>query len=151
MRALCAACALALVVASPARGQTISVLPITDLRFGDLMTGIPTRVPPTDAARRAEVHVLANGRITIVIVLPATLAAPTSNTMPVTFAANDGLYQVGSGPVQSFDPRSPLNITVPSSSGLVRVWVGGTATPSTMQAPGDYNASIVAQVFRGGA
>lgn len=134
--------------ARPALAQQFSVVPVDELRFGTLMQGVPTRVAPTDAASRADLHVNGKGRMTLVVVLPATVNSAGGQAIPLQFGANDGLYQIGTGSMLPFDPRSPLTITVPNSAASVTLYIGGTALPSLSQAPGSYAATLTVQAFK---
>lgn len=146
-RTLCGAFALFVLCARPAAGQ-VAVIPGQPLRFGTLLPGVPTRVAPTDGTARADIQVTGKGRMTFVVVLPASVTNISGQTIPLQFSANDGLYQVGKGPLNTFDPRSPLTITVPASGGAVTLYVGGTAVPSSIQPPGSYSALLTVQAIR---
>ena len=122
-------------------------MPVSNLRFGELLQGIPERVAPDDASASAEIRVTGKGRMTLVVALPASVMSPGGNSIPVQFAANDALYRIGTGEMQAFDPRSPLTVTVPGSSGAITLFVGGTVSPSSLQAPGNYTATITVQAF----
>ena len=73
----------------------VSVVPVSELRFGVLTAGIPTRVEPTDQAGGAQIDVTAKGRITVVVVLPALLVSPAGHQVSMQFTAADGQYRIG--------------------------------------------------------
>jgi hypothetical protein len=149
VRPLAAALLVVLGTAAQAAAQ-ISVIPVSELRFGTLTAGIPTSVAPGDLSGSAQIDVTAQGRITIVVVLPTTLTSATGATVPVEFSAVDGRYQVGNRPPRAFDPRSPVSLTVSRNTDGVVVWIGGTALTSAVQPPGSYSGVISLQVFPGG-
>lgn len=135
--------------AAPAVAQApAAVVPVSNLRFGTLIPGVPTRVPPTDLTGSAEVQVTGRGRMTLVVVLPAFVSSPNGQNLPIQFAANDGQYMIGTGPMRAFDPRSPLTITVTGASGKVSLFVGGTAVPTSTQGAGNYTGIVSVQVFQ---
>lgn len=148
VRPLAAALLVWLAPAAEVAAQ-ISVVPVSELRFGVITAGIPTRIAPTDATGAAQIDVTAKGKITVVVVLPTLLQSPAGHQVPVQFSAADGQYRVGNRAPVAFDPRSPVVINVPGNS-TVSITVGGTALPTMTQAPGSYSGAITLQVFPGG-
>jgi hypothetical protein len=134
--------------AAPAVAQTAAVVPVSNLRFGTLLPGVPTRIPPADLSGAAKIQVTGKGRMTLVVVLPAFVTSPNGQNIPLQFSANDGQYMIGTGPMRAFDPRSPLTISVPAAQGKVELFVGGTAVPASTQAPGNYASLVSVQVFQ---
>ncbi len=128
----------------------ITVTGLRDLRFGTLFPGIPERVLPTDGARAGRFRIRGprNMEIVMTFTLPAVMVEPGSATMPLSYAANDAIYEPRGGgapaPV-AFDPTVPFINQVPII-GRARVFLGATATPSFSQTAGDYTAAVVLTV-----
>ncbi len=73
----------------------ITVVGRRDLRFGTLFPGIPELVVPTDGARagRFSIRGPRNMEIVITFTLPAVMVGPGAATMPLSYAANDAIYE----------------------------------------------------------
>ena len=88
-------------------------------------------VPPTDAARRAELEVRGFGRVTITVRLPSWMISAEGHRLPLRFAPGDGMYGFLRGQREKgFDPTSPLNLVIPRGQGGIRLFFGGTARPA---------------------
>ena len=121
-----------------------------DLSFGTLFPGIPERVFPTDGARAGEFRIRGprNMEIIIQFTLPAVMVEPGSATLPLSYAANDAIYEPrggGAPPPVAFDPTVPFINRLPNGR-QARVFLGATATPSFSQTAGDYTAAVVLTV-----
>lgn len=137
-------------MAAPATGQ-ITLFPRQGLAFGTLMPGIPDHVAPTDAARRAELEIVGSGDFNVVVQVPAALATPAGQTLPLSFAAGDGLIQWRKSNQQTaFQPGETVTMRIPKGIGGAYVWVGGTAQPAAGQPPGSYSAIITVQIIPAG-
>jgi len=126
----------------------IQVIGQQDLTFGSLFPGIPERVLPTDGVRAGEFRIRGprNMEIILQFTLPAVMVGPGAATMPLSYAANDGLYDPqGPAPSVAFDPTAPFINRLPNNQ-RARVFLGATATPSFSQAAGDYSAAVVLTV-----
>ena len=131
--------------ASSAAGQ-VTVVGQQDLRFGVVVPGTPTVVAPTDAARRGEWLMTGRGNPTISFVLPTSMQGPNGAVMPLVFGASSAAWQRqnamgGGGAPQIVDPRTPFTVSVQARQ-TVRLFLGGTAQPTTTQAAGSYTATI---------
>lgn len=116
-----------------------------DLTFGTLFPGIPERVLPTDGARAGQFRISGPRSMEIIMqfTLPAAMVGPGAATMPLSYAANDGIYDPqGPAPSVAFDPTAPFTNRLPNNR-RARVYLGATATPSFSQAAGDYSAAVV--------
>ena len=139
------ALALFLVVREPAAGQ-VTVVGQQDLTFGVVIPGTPTVVAPTDAARRGEWVLTGRGNTTISFVLPTSMQGPSGAPMPLAFDAASAAWQRvnagggGGGPLTE-DPRTPFSVNVQNRQ-TVRLFLGGTAQPTTTQPAGSYTATI---------
>ena len=121
-----------------------------DLRFGTLFPGIPEVVLPTDGARAGQYRIRGPGNMEIVmtLTLPAVMVGPGAATMPLSYAANDAIYQPrggGAPPPVAFDPTVQFINQLPNN-GQARVHLGATVTPSFSQTAGDYLAAVVLTV-----
>ena len=128
----------------------IQVTGLRDLRFGTLFPGIPERVLPTDAGRAGRFRIRGprNMEIVMTFTLPAVMVGPGTATMPLSYAANDAIYQPrggGAPPPVAFDPTVPFINRLPNNR-RARVFLGATATPSFSQTAGDYTAAVVLTV-----
>jgi len=147
MRLLCSIlCCSGLLMARPLAAQSIQAVGERDLRFGTVFPGLPEQVLRTDATRagRYRIRARAGTGLSVRLVLPAAMVGPGGATLPLTFAADDGGYtplfflnfQI------PFDPNAPYNFSMPFL-GTVRIYLGGTATPSFAQPGGTYSAAVV--------
>ena len=119
-----------------------------DLTFGTLFPGIPERVLPTDGARAGEFRIrgLKNMEILLQFTEPTFMTGPGSATMPLSYAANDGIYDPqGPAPSVAFDPTADFTARLPNNQ-RARVYLGATASPSFSQTAGDYSAAVVLTV-----
>ncbi len=133
---------------SRALHSQIQVTGQQDLAFGTLFPGIPERVLPTDGARAGRFRIIGprNMEIVMTFTLPAVMVGPGAATMPLSYAANDGLYDpLFGGPSLAFDPTAPFVAQLPFFF-LAWVYLGATATPSFSQTAGDYSAVVVLTV-----
>ncbi len=128
----------------------ITVTGLRDLRFGTLFPGIPEVVLPTQGAAAGRYRIRGPGNMEIVMtfILPAVMMEPGAATMPLSYAANDAIYEPrggGAPPPVAFDPTVPFINQLPNN-GRARVFLGATATPSFSQTAGDYLAAVVLTV-----
>ena len=132
-----------------AQGQ-VTAVPQSDLAFGLLIPGTPTRVLVSDVARRAEWLLTGRGNTTVSFVLPTALQGPGGALLPLVFQAGDVGWQRqaaggggggGGGGMQVEDPATPFSVNVPNRQ-TIRLFLGGTAQPATTQAAGNYTATV---------
>ena len=128
----------------------ITVVGLRDLRFGTLFPGIPEVVLPTQGNRAGRYRIRGpnNMEIVMTFTLPAVMLGPGAATMPLSYAANDAIYEPrggGAPPPVAFDPTAPFINTLPNN-GRARVFLGATVTPSFSQTAGDYTAAVVLTV-----
>lgn len=141
--------AVALLAARPAAAQptpsSITVTGMRNLGFGSLIPGVPSAVAPTDPARAAQFDVrgAAAQQLQLVLALPLALQGPGGAQLPVRYGPSAAAYSLTSAPADAiaFDPALPFTVALPSS-GRMQVYVGGTALPSGLAAPGRYSAVI---------
>ncbi len=130
---------------------SVSIFPVQGLRFGTLLPGVTTQVPVGDGQRRAELRLVGGGRVTIAFDLPPALLSPGGARLPLVFGPSDGLFTFERGNRQStFDPRAPLQLTLPPGQGSGSLFLGGTAAPAAGQAPGTYTGTITVRVVAPG-
>lgn len=134
----------------PAEAQrALSIRGRNDLTFGTVLRGVPISVvAPSAQAGSWSIRGEPQSEIQVVLTLPDHLLNETGQTMPVTFGGTDGAFD--SHPqgtsAQSFDPHLPLVTLIERNSGQIFVFLGGTATPSAVQAAGTYVAPITLTV-----
>ncbi|HKU62057.1 MAG TPA: hypothetical protein VJQ44_12615 [Gemmatimonadales bacterium] len=144
------ACGALLTAARPAAAQ-ISVAGIRDLAFGPVIVGIPSTVAPSDAIRSGQFRFTApaGARVRVDFDLPSQLSGPGGAKLPIKFAKTDAVAvgnAAGSVPVV-LDPNPKANQKFDMGANTaVNVFLGGTVTPATNQAPGGYVATIVLTV-----
>lgn len=153
--ALALGCVLLLpAAAADARAQSqasVSVFPVQGLRFGTLLPGVTTQVPAADAQRRAELRMVGGGRVTIAFDLPPALVSPGGAQLPLVFGPTDGEFTFGRRSSSIvFDPRAPLQLTIPPGQGSGSIFLGGTAAPAAGQPAGTYTGTIRVRVVAPG-
>lgn len=120
-----------------------------NLAFGSLLPGVPEAVSPADGSRsgRFLIFGLRRAEVQIDFSLPAALAGPGGQALPLQFGPTDGGFSTtpATGSMVVFDPRVPL-VTRLGNSGLLYLWLGGTALPSGQQPAGSYSATITITV-----
>jgi hypothetical protein len=127
--------------------SAVSVLPVQELRFGELMPGIPTVVSPLDATGRAVLELVGGGHVTLVFELPPALTGSGDARLPLRFGPGDGRITFPrSNRVIEFDPRAPVSFNIPPGHGGATIHVGGAADPAFGQVPGTYSGGISVQV-----
>lgn len=134
--------------------EPLVVLPIADLRFGQLVPGTPATVNPrtSTGAGKFEMHGLRRAEITFDLTLPALLRAGAGpHTMPVTFGVTSGCHRVTDqqNACTLFNPSATLTVRLrnrPPPDATYFVWLGGTVSPSPTQFPGIYTATVTATV-----
>ena len=148
------ACGALLTAARPAAAQ-ISVAGIRDLAFGPVIVGIPSTVAPSDAIRSGQFRFTApaGARVRVDFDLPSQLSGPGGAKLPIKFAKTDAVAvgnAAGSVPgtlpvVLNPNPKATQKFDLGPNT-AVNVFLGGTVTPATNQAPGGYVATIVLTV-----
>lgn len=125
-----------------AQGRPIRVEGVKPLAFGVVIAGTPVMVLRTDPVRAGQIDVAAQPNATIILqlVLPSEMTGPLGATLPVSFGANDAGYSPVSviGAQTAFDPASSTVVVTNTRNGRGSVYLGGTATPSINQPPGNY-------------
>ena len=148
-----ARCVAALMLLAPAavRAQAITIFPVQDLSFGQIRAGFNEKVEWSDAPRRAELEVRARGRVVIDVTLPTEMISAGGQRFPLRFDASVGQIQwLRNGRRFPFDPRSPRSIRIPRRQRGALIFLGGTAEPAVVQAPGPYGATITVRVSNAG-
>jgi hypothetical protein len=150
MRTSFAATLLALAAcASPLQGQrTPTVTSVRGLTFGNVLPGVPTVVPPADAARSARFDIRVNNRglALIIFILPPVMTGP-GVSLPLSFGATSGGFSASGSQtgMTLFDPRVPFTGTA-ANNGRATVFLGGTALPAGTQRAGSYTGTVTLTV-----
>jgi hypothetical protein len=140
-----------LVSLSSGAGAQPALFPQQDLSFGTLTPGTPRVVTTSDVANRAEVELVGSGSITLEVVVPAALVSVGGQTLPVVFGPSDGMLRHKKGGQSvTFQPGTQFSFTMPPGIGGGFIWVGGTAQPSSVQAPGVYTGTLTVRILSPG-
>lgn len=136
-----------------ATAQVLAALQVTnpvDLDFGLVVQGVAKSVNPAAPASgttSGKFTISGQGSQNVSITfttLPANLTSG-ANTMPVTFT---GIHNTTNTPTggSSFTPSTGVASTGLSAGGNLFVFLGGTVTPSGVQAAGAYTGTLTMQV-----
>ena len=123
-----------------------------DLRFRNVLPGIPQSISPRQGDRAAlfEIQGPSGAAVRVELVLPEALVTTheTPARMPISFGAADGFYSRSENleAGQVFHPLLPL-ITTLGEGGRLFVRLGGTVRPGLPQAGGEYHAEIMLIVY----
>ena len=133
-------------------GVPVTFLNLQDLNFAVVTRGVPkTVLRNTAAAGKVRVSGASNAFAQITFTLPTQLpniqALPGVN-MPISFAANSAGWNRDTddpGGGTAFNPAVGVNNARfgPPPRPYIYVYLGGTVTPSAVQAPGIYQGSII--------
>ena len=132
----------------------ISIAPLSQLHFGDVIPGTPRTVDPRTSvsAGKFEIRGARRAEFTLSMTLPAELRAGAGpNAMPVAFGAVSGCYyqRDQQNNCTTYDPATILLARIrptPPPNNTLYVWLGGTVTPGGSQVPGSYLAVVTASV-----
>jgi hypothetical protein len=135
---------LVLLLGSSRLSAQVQVTGIDNVRFGNVVRGVPKTVLRTDATSAGRYNITTPGGrlIFISFTLPTVMNGPAGATMPVSFAGTTAGYsdpqtiasQVG------FSPASgTLRV---STDGLASVFLGATVNPAAAQTAGSYSAVV---------
>jgi len=129
----------------------LQVRSVQNLRFGNVLPGIPSTVSLGEFAKVGvfEVRGPHGASVRIDFVLPAHLIGDRAGAlMPLTFGFADGM--ASSAPYAPsgliFNPHGPV-ISSLSSTGVLYLRMGGTAHPGLPQDGGEYHATISMTVY----
>lgn len=138
-----ALCLLSTLAATPAGAQVAASLMVSGLEFGVLMPGVTTQVAPTDAARRAEVLVTGTGNVDFRFVLPTVLTSADGTPLPLRFVNGDaGVTEGNRLHTDPFDPNVTYRLKLNGNNATARVFLGGSAVPTSAQPAGSYSATV---------
>lgn len=131
------------------RATVISPISVTttDLNFGDVMRGInKSIVPGNSGSGKWEITGASNKEVQFSFVVP-TYISSGSNELAFTSGSNGGKYSTDpSGtPGTSFFPLSTITTTL-SSTGKLYIFIGGTVSPLSNQASGEYSGNITLSI-----
>jgi hypothetical protein len=136
--------ALALLLCVSPLAAQVQVTRVDDVRFGNVLRGVPKTVLRTDAsaAGRYDIVTPANRFLLITFTLPTVMNGPGGVTMPLSFTGTTAGYsdaqnigsQVGFSPATGTLRRS--------TDGQASVFLGGTVSPTAVQVAGSYSGMI---------
>ncbi|MBE0593597.1 MAG: hypothetical protein IH616_14485 [Gemmatimonadales bacterium] len=132
----------------------ISIAPLSQLHFGDVIPGAPRTIDPRTSvsAGKFEIRGARRAEFTLSMTLPAELRAGAGpNAMPIAFGAAAGCYDQRDrqNSCTTYDPATTLIARIrptPPPNNTMYVWLGGTVTPGGTQVPGSYLAVVTASV-----
>lgn len=117
------------------------------MTLGNVLPGVPTRIPYTDGARAAQFDVsgLRGAEVELTFTLPSSLRGPANATMPMVFGPGTaGLSQTGNPASASpRNPSAPFNVVLTATNARAYVFLGGTASPASQQRAGAYSGTVV--------
>lgn len=135
--------------------SAFSVFGVDNLEFGTVTAGTSTSIEPSDNQAGRFVIDTGDENVTFTFTLPTELvgisgvALDAGATMPISFGANDGIYNTENDPATG-DMFSPVDgVTTPVSGGAeqqLNVFLGGTVDPPSNQESGSYSGEIVITV-----
>jgi hypothetical protein len=132
--------------ARPAVAQ-INVYRLANMSFGPVVAGTSKQIQPTEAsAGRFQITALPGVPLSIAFTLPSALELGGSN-LTISFGSTDAAWSGNSnvGAATRFDPRQPLEVTMPLS-GSVYLWIGGGISPHAVQPTGAHSGTITVSV-----
>lgn len=140
---------LVLGMAPPAlQAQVSGVRP---LDFRTLVAGVPKHVSRTDPTWSGEFRFATGTFVTqVTLDAPSRLNGPGGASIPLTFSNSDAGYSPTgniNNQTQTFSPDGGSVVLWFTGRRTASIFVGGTATPSAAQAPGNYSAPITLEVF----
>lgn len=129
--------------------SSVTVIPLQSLSFGLLLPGTSEVVSINDVARRALIALSGSGPVDVTLVLPASLAAPTGETIALRFNSNDaGVLPSLGGVVTPLNPYQVNRIQL-APDRAVHFVIGGTAQPGAAH-PGHYSGRVLVIVSQPG-
>lgn len=149
---LCPAVAIAQSAAIGVQAQisttALSIGQMQDLRFGNVVAGLPVTINSRTNANAGwwEIHGNRNAEIQVNLTLPNQLSTGFW-TMPITFSNTAGCWrkQTAQGGCTQYNPATTLvqrirNQNPPNNT--FNVWLGGTVSPAVGQHTGVYLANV---------
>ena len=131
---------------------SLSIGQMQDLRFGNVVPGVPVVINPRTNTNAGmwEIHGNRNAEIAVQLALPSQLSTGFW-TMPIAFGNNSGCWrrQAGQGACTLYDPATTLVERIrnaPAPNNTFHVWIGGTVNPAAAQHTGVYLANVTLTV-----
>ena len=130
----------------------LSIGQMQDLRFGNVVAGVPVTINPRTNVNAGmwEIHGNRNAEFGVQIALPTELSTGFW-TMPISFNNQSGCWrrQPGQNACTQYDPSTVLverirNNVAPNN--VFYVWIGGTVSPSATQHTGVYLGNLTLSV-----
>ena len=130
----------------------LSIGQMQDLRFGNVVAGVPVTINPRTNANAGAwvIHGNRNAEISVQLTLPTQLSTGFWN-MPIAFANNSGCWRRAPGQAGCtfWNPAVTLvrrirNQNPPNNT--FHVWIGGTVTPAAGQNTGVYLGNVTLTV-----
>lgn len=149
------------VAVGQATATVLAVLTVTapqDLNFGNVLQGVPTSVPRTDAANAGIFQIAGEGsvnqEVSMHMQLPDYLwnsTAGDQDRMVIAFSNTDCTIDTtagtpdtpGAGALVGEDPQNLPDTGIGGTDGVIRIYLGGTVHPTPDQRAGAYTADIV--------
>ncbi len=127
-------------------GPPLAAQGMQGLSFGDLLTGVPRPVPPSDPSLSGQFRVRQGNRtVQVSFLLPPALVGPGGAQVPLQFGPGDAVYSTNQSPAGgvAFDPGAPWILPAGGGGGWNWIFLGGTALPPPSVPQGSYQATVV--------
>ena len=127
-------------------GGNLDIARERDLDFGNVIRGVPATIVLRDGnAGRFRITGSPGADVSLNFLLPVLLASGP-NTMPISFGPSSAGHYPFNVPrfATLFDPRVPATAQLRNQgpTGYLFVWLGGTVSPTALQAPGVYTGNV---------
>ncbi|MBU8933456.1 MAG: DUF4402 domain-containing protein [candidate division Zixibacteria bacterium] len=142
----------------------ISISADTQLKFGNVMQGVPVKVNRTATGSDTSAAVFTisgedGAGISVQFILPEYLYTATGAHMPIIFSSSDCTIDSlagtpdtpGGGAWVGVNPYSLPTANIGATNGNTKVYLGGKVIPSVQQGAGSYSADIVISVSYDGS
>jgi hypothetical protein len=133
----------------------LSIVALSNVRFGTVTPGTPVTINPQTSANAGEFefHGNRNAQFNATFTLPTQLTTgPGGYTMPITFANNSACRRntAAQAGCTRYNPATALvqrirNQAVPNDTYFV--WLGGTVSPAAGQHAGVYRGTITISAY----
>lgn len=126
--------------------QPLTVNAGNNLDVGNVFPGTSVGVLPTaGTAGTFDMNGVANAEVQVSFTLPATLDDGVGNSLTISFAATDGLWNTTNSATgaTTFDPAAGFTDRLDGTSGDLFVFLGATVTAPGAAPAGAYSGDIV--------
>ncbi len=138
--------ASASVTASANVAAALTAASVHDLTFGTVIANYPRSIATTDATNAGIVKFTGGVNAEVAVTFPSlpTTLIYGANTLPVSFTGGYSATQTGTQTAIS-NMASGVTTRLDGTTGLLYIFVGGTASPGASQTAGAYSNSVTVQ------